>query len=1107
MDKPGERAVALSRLKWDIMEQPGLENSNRNQAARSEAESDASSLFHVTAATIIYNPNGTISGRPQYGPSGDIPTPNGGTVIYRPQNTEIGTNGQILRPGQTGAPVQPGVFAPPAAPARPGQDTWRPATDQLPGNQQPTIGAPSYGAGSYTWNQAQGLPNQQQRDRVDRSLTGDFNTDRFFGLYNFQGAPIIGQVAVPLPLGVIGGSIFGSGAVPYWMDNKFARPVTAEDFVKKTDAELRAEGSNGEELIRLRDSLKSMRDADAPYVQQREVLRQIENLNGPGGFIPGGYIGNWWRKYHSPLLAQTDHVRSEVDEVDNARTEKKKALTDLDKKEGEARTAFEKANKTLTGSLTAGAPDIADAWIARHIDLPDAAAFSEKGLLGQALVQKQRLLKMEQLQKTDPGAAAALFEKFDDRFKALLRSRTNTPATEVPVVDLQDANILQAKISLLDRVDKDLISTGTLEEWRKKIEDLKSEVNGSTVTPKKDYGLDHFLTDQEHDLLMGGGSGTKAITGVIQSRDNLYVAQTATNMVKSDIAKKDQTIFEKLRQVKTLQQPASRDISWNDKVPERVFGDATNSQHFVSTGPRYYFKIEGTPDESGRITAGSGPIGDWEKLQKRGPMQKDWLNWQGDNIGRRVAQGMGIAAIGIVGDGLIDTAINRGSFTDKSHVFQAAEGPLAGLALMSKATLPTKAAYFVGAIAGAKWLDHHYFPNGASQQFGDVFKPTTLQGFAMGLGWALPFRTEAKYARAGAMLGGWALGGPVANLAATAIERQVPFGDKLEPLFQWAGIGSSRGDQGYREKMDTTLSSFQTNRTTDGFKAVVDDGNALASRNWANLDDVKYQFLSQHKNDATNPPNLETLAALTMGRADYWLAAGTDVELKGSAARADQNQAEWPHRMLAGLNLDLGGQALGLFSGGHNVDNFGYAQAESALAQAQQGYSQAGRADDAKRVQDELQLVRTKIGEICDGQHDIQAAYNRLMQAIGPQVGNAEGSVPKFEDFVGLVRNVVRAHANDSNLQLKAKLYRDLALLDAVEAAYYSQTRLTTANGTSAAAVFNEGQQALNFARQFDPQAGDQAPLENLLNSLAPTVQNAQRTQQTSPLGNPFGAG
>jgi hypothetical protein len=46
-------------------------------------------LLHQAQATVIENPDHTISGRPQYVPGGTIPTPDGRTVIQRPGNTII----------------------------------------------------------------------------------------------------------------------------------------------------------------------------------------------------------------------------------------------------------------------------------------------------------------------------------------------------------------------------------------------------------------------------------------------------------------------------------------------------------------------------------------------------------------------------------------------------------------------------------------------------------------------------------------------------------------------------------------------------------------------------------------------------------------------------------------------------------------------------------------------------------------------------------------------------------------------------------------------------------------------------------------------------------
>lgn len=1138
------------------MDQPSLEKTTafepNHLLAHGTTGENSDALLQLSAATIIYNPNGTISGRAQYGPSGDIPTPDGHTVIYTPPNT-------VIAPGRTGEPST----AQPAAPS------WSPAPDQMPGAQQPTVGAPGYG--SFSWNRGltgtDGGSNisQEQLQQMMHSLHGDFNPDTYYGLY-----PQAILYPIPTPFGAVGGAWLGSGFAPYRMDNKFAQPIDYDEFLKKSDADLKAMGSSGDQLIKLRDQLKAMKKRGAPYVEERQVLRQIDMLYGPGG-----RVGNWWRKYHSPYLAQLDLMRTKIDSDDNARTKLLKALNGdpSDKENKGAEERFKEAqanehkwNKLLTGSKEPETWDFKvedkwNEWAQEKLDhgVSDVDLGKEGGLLGKTILQVRRLQEVNRLLANgELDEATALFAKFDPALQTQLRSQHSTPtepltadvllkatnkqlkgtqwgdrlielrdelktlrASGAPDADQQavldransiyrmpplaadDVPPLQKKKAFLADLDTDLSSTSDIDA-------IKAKIRSKVIGPDTEYGVDHFLTRQDAELVLGDGTEGN---GLVPARQASWDAESVRNGLVKDIATRDDAIQ---RQQKALTELwGRRDFEWNTKEQPRVrtngfYGSVDTEAPAVSTGPRYFFKGSGRGDEFNKVTAGWEPLDSYYQTHKpTSTFDKLRLDWSGDNMWRRGGEALGITALGIGLDALGDTLIpgNSGSPIDKTRWVQTAEGPLAAMALLhgDPGITPTKLFMFGAAVWAPKLADKYLIHSAPPPAFTDIMKPTWEQGFTMALGWALPFRAEEKYARVGAVLGGWALGGPVLNSAVYGIEHFIPGGQKLDPAFKWLGLGSSQGATPLYNAVTSDVHSYESGRSAAGFQNIERDSTTLANENWAGLDTIMALFTQDHKdkNDLSSPPNLETMAALWSGRADMWLNKGTDVEPQGS-------KAQWPQRMLAGMGLDLGGQALGLFAGGQNVDNNGYVQAASALDAAAQGYKQGGANADATRAEQESQMVKNKIAQICESHHDIQSAFNRLLQAAGPQVGNGEAAVPidKFETFVNTVRDDVRNHMNDANLapQLKAKLYRDLALLDAVEAAWHAQSRGTTAGGFDASQYLQEAQQVIAAARQLDSQAQDQAQIENLIQSLGPTVAAAGNTQRTSPIGSPFGA-
>jgi hypothetical protein len=460
-------------------------------------------------------------------------------------------------------------------------------------------------------------------------------------------------------------------------------------------------------------------------------------------------------------------------------------------------------------------------------------------------------------------------------------------------------------------------------------------------------------------------------------------------------------------------------------------------------------------------------------------------NWRGNEWRHKLGEGVFIASLGLATNYALDLALTKNDQKLKEDPRFYFEGPAvaAALCLGNKASMWTRGSLVVGSVLAERFVAPSFMksmgvnPNEVGQ-YSAVFQPNWIDAVGMSAAWMMPFRSEGW--RFGAVIGAWALGRVASYvtvndiLPVPGIMKPTHFKEKNEALVNYIN--------GARDKYDDAT-----------FQKIATAGTEMGMESDSSLVIAYTDFMNMHKTDSDPMYRCHTGAALETALGNFWLARGT---LYDPTAHQDRG------RLLAGKNVDLGGQAANFFF----AADFHLHHAQEHLRK-----NNLGANPDLQKsrdyVQQQLKLIY--------GEHDIPAIITEIKKDYGTHIdlngkkSGASDGVAKVAQDIAAQTRALCAKIPMANLEtvspddkrFAAKMCRDTLILDLALA----QFKIEKGDGSGGSIHFTQACKFLRVAELLDPNNKDVKQLRAELERTGPKVAQAIGKQWTNNINNPFG--
>ena len=456
------------------------------------------------------------------------------------------------------------------------------------------------------------------------------------------------------------------------------------------------------------------------------------------------------------------------------------------------------------------------------------------------------------------------------------------------------------------------------------------------------------------------------------------------------------------------------------------------------------------------------------------------------------ARNFGKGVLVMAGVQAAESAIDR-LIWDKNHAIKTSW--YADSIILPASMLLTKSPVSWALMAGAGhllggYLDRHY-PVDPNSSFGKFLRPNGVESALVGVAALLPMREETLAKRAAYVGIAW-LGSKLLNLCT---EKDTP--------------------RDIRDQAFDLFKADKTERSAHSMTRAIEKFSDLGRAKEPALNWYLHDWLSKKHEDSIN--GYRGAAILLTSAGEIRLGRGTLVSPGMGQATSNpvyrelaaKNGPDDSNNILAGYDLDLGGQALRRLAPARDEINLAKKYTQEMLAKDPNATLRGtavkqSEVDDLEKLGQRVDIDLARIY----GKHDVLSACKEIEEyaskrgfgSLNPNVNNPK-ELAKILD--GAKQAFARTRA-DANPRYRAKLCRDVALIDLA----WAGTKVGYngigggGDGSKAAALYSEAVAYIAQAKQLDPGNLDNPQLDLIVSDLSKLIYRQADQQFSSPAHN-----